>query len=83
LYFPCDLQKMPSSTLRPWPLPERTNIKFKTEKAARTLRKSNRALYQRYLARKDRRKPTAVTHRGQEWFKVVPIGATGSFSHMQ
>ena len=41
-----------------------------------------KALYQRYLARKDRQKPTTVTHRGQEWFEVVPIGATGSFSHM-
>src|SRR6202035_1319877 len=42
-----------------------------------------KAFYQRYLARKDRWKMTVVTHRGQEWFNVAPMGATGSPSHMQ
>src|SRR5579859_1175508 len=33
-----------------------------------------KAFYQRYLARKDRWKTTVVTHRGQEWFNVAPMG---------
>jgi len=39
--------------------------------------------WQAYLDRKDRWKTTTITHRGQEWFNMVPTGACGSPSHMQ
>jgi hypothetical protein len=42
-----------------------------------------KAFYQRHLRRKDRWKMTVLSHRGQEWFNVVPMGACNSPSHMQ
>jgi hypothetical protein len=42
-----------------------------------------KAFYQRWVASRDRWKLTVTSHRGQEWFNVVPMGYINSPSHTQ